>query len=61
LPGGRRIFAVKPPRYSISEQNPFSFCKNSPTLPFGLFGLFQSLALAQAHARAAAVFVPTLK
>jgi hypothetical protein len=29
----------------------------SPTLPFGLFGLFQSLALAQSHARAASVFV----
>jgi hypothetical protein len=28
-----------------------------PTLPFGLFGLFQPLTLAQAHARVAAVLV----
>jgi hypothetical protein len=37
---------------------PGAFCEMQIFYPaFGLFGLFQSLTLAQAHARTAAVFV----
>jgi hypothetical protein len=51
---GDRVSVKLPSPGNFSQAWPLA---GSPTLPFGLFGPFQSLTLAQAHTGAAAVFV----
>jgi hypothetical protein len=48
---------MNPPRQNDLVQFGAEFSISFPPCPFGLFGLFWPLTIAQSHTRAAAVFV----